>query len=140
MLDAPFHPPSILKSESYRPSLSLISRLGTYINLMRIMFDDSFSGNNWISLVYSRYASWEVRMYVNLTVRNDTGRLNTSPVTTMIPIVRLKWGCNHTITIPGKPERCPFLAGLKRLPTLPFSVNFQGGGRFFACVYVVKSI
>ena len=43
-------------------------------------------------------------MYVNLTARNDTGRLNTSPVTTMTPIVRLKWGCNHTITIPGKPK------------------------------------
>ena len=40
-------------------------------------------------------------MYVNLTVRNDTGRLNTSPVTTMTPIVHLKWGCNHTINIPG---------------------------------------
>ena len=42
-------------------------------------------------------------MYVNLTARNDTGRLNTSPVTSMSPVVRLKWGCNHTITIPGMP-------------------------------------
>ena len=42
-------------------------------------------------------------MHVNLTARNDTGRLNTSPVTTMTPVVRLKWGCNHTITIPGMP-------------------------------------
>ena len=48
-------------------------------------------------------------MYVNLTVRNDTGRLNTSPVTTMTPIVRLKWGCNHTINIPGT---CTCEAGL----------------------------
>ena len=42
-------------------------------------------------------------MHVNLTARNDTGLLNTSPVTTMTPVVRLKWGCNHTITIPGMP-------------------------------------
>ena len=42
-------------------------------------------------------------MHVNLTARNDTGRLNTSPVTTMTPVVRLKSGCNHTITIPGMP-------------------------------------
>ena len=61
----------------------------------------SYKGTNWISLVHNSYASWELRMYVNLTVRNDTGRLNTSPVTTMTPIVRLKWGCNHTINIPG---------------------------------------
>ena len=46
-------------------------------------------------------------MHVNLTVRNDTGRLNTSPVTTMTPIVRLKWGCNHTITIPGRSKVVP---------------------------------
>ncbi|XP_078378906.1 integrin beta-like protein A [Oculina patagonica] len=60
----------------------------------------SYQGFNWISLVYNSEAAWELRMYVNLTVRNDTGRLNTSPVTTMTPIVRLKWGCNHTINIP----------------------------------------
>ena len=46
-------------------------------------------------------ASWELRMYVNLTRRSDTGRLNTSPVATMTPIVRLKYGCNHSIVIPG---------------------------------------
>ncbi|KAL9963573.1 hypothetical protein ACROYT_G027096 [Oculina patagonica] len=63
-------------------------------------FQVSYQGGDWISLVYNSYASWELRMYVNLTVRNDTGRLNTSPVTTMTPIVRLKWGCNHTINIP----------------------------------------
>ena len=46
-------------------------------------------------------ASWEIGMYVNLTKRSDTGRLNTSPVATMTPIVRLKYGCNHSIVIPG---------------------------------------
>lgn len=61
----------------------------------------SYEGSNWISLVHHSGASWQLRMYVNLTVRNDTGRMNTSPVTTMTPIVRLKFGCNHTIFIPG---------------------------------------
>lgn len=61
----------------------------------------SYEGYNWISLVHESGASWQLRMYVNLTVRNDTGRMNTSPVTTMTPIVRLKFGCNHTIFIPG---------------------------------------
>ncbi|XP_015760399.1 PREDICTED: uncharacterized protein LOC107339598 isoform X2 [Acropora digitifera] len=60
----------------------------------------SYEGYNWISLVHESGASWQLRMYVNLTVRDDTGRMNTSPVTTMTPIVRLKFGCNHTIFIP----------------------------------------
>ena len=61
----------------------------------------SYSGVNWIALVHASEASWEIGMYVNLTKRSDTGRLNTSPVATMTPIVRLKYGCNHSIVIPG---------------------------------------
>ena len=44
----------------------------------------------------------------NLTQREDTGRVNSSPVSAISPIVRLQHGCNHTIEIPGKFDR--FLA------------------------------
>jgi hypothetical protein len=60
----------------------------------------SFSGGDWISLVTGG-GSWEVRMYVNLTKRNDSGLINTSPTAAMSPIVRLQYGCNHTLVIPG---------------------------------------
>ena len=45
--------------------------------------------------------SWEVRVKGNLTQREDTGRINSSPVSAISPIVRLQHGCNHTIEIPG---------------------------------------
>ena len=41
-------------------------------------------------------------MRLNLTKRNDTGLVNSSPKTAMTPIVRLQHQCNHTITIPGR--------------------------------------
>ena len=72
------------------------------IQLTVVVFTScSYSGGDWIALVPVSGASWELRMYVNLTRRSDTGRLNTSPVATMTPIVRLKYGCNHSIVIPG---------------------------------------
>ena len=58
-------------------------------------------------------------MHVNLTARNDTGRLNTSPVTTMTPVVRLKSGCNHTITIPGMPVNLLISCLFTFLPVCP---------------------
>ena len=36
----------------------------------------------------------------NLTRRTDNGRVNTSPVTSVTPIVRLRHGCSHRIVIP----------------------------------------
>ncbi len=43
-----------------------------------------------------------MRLKGNLTVRPDTGTINTSPITTAAPILRLQHGCNHTFVIPGK--------------------------------------
>ncbi|XP_033118170.1 uncharacterized protein LOC117117811 [Anneissia japonica] len=39
-------------------------------------------------------------MSVNLTRRQDTGRLNSSPLSSITPVVRLQYGCNHTLVIP----------------------------------------
>lgn len=43
--------------------------------------------------------SWEVRVKGNLA-RRSNGRVNSSPVTTSTPIVRLQSGCTHNIRIP----------------------------------------
>ena len=60
-----------------------------------------YTGNAWISLVRGG-GRWEVRVKGNLTVRPDTERINTSPITAISPILRLQHGCNHTINIPGR--------------------------------------
>lgn len=49
-------------------------------------------------------AGWELRVKGNLSRRADNGLINTSPISTMAPIVRLQHGCNHTIVIPGRAE------------------------------------
>ena len=68
-----------------------------------ILFPYSFTGQNWIStLVYGADSSWEVRVKGNLTQRADTGKINTSPISAMPPIVHLQHGCNYTIEVPGK--------------------------------------
>ena len=45
--------------------------------------------------------SWELRVKGNLNARTNTGLINTSPQTSMLPFVRLQFGCDNTIRIPG---------------------------------------
>ncbi|XP_062621620.1 uncharacterized protein LOC134283182 [Saccostrea cucullata] len=58
-----------------------------------------FTGGGWISLV-SGGGSWEMRTTIDLNRRRDTGKINSSPVSAMPPIIRLQHGCEHNITIP----------------------------------------
>ena len=61
-----------------------------------------FSGGNWLStLVHGRDGGWELRVKGNLTARNDTGSINSSPISSAPLTVRIQYGCNHTIQIPG---------------------------------------
>ena len=56
----------------------------------------------WISLIIGSEGSWEFRVRGNLTYREDTGLINSSPVVNILPLIRLQHGCNHIIKIPGK--------------------------------------
>ena len=51
-------------------------------------------------------AEWSVQMVVDLTVRDDTRRINSSPKAAMAPVVRLQMGCDMTVTIPGRTRVC----------------------------------
>ena len=83
--------------------------LGYYSVLYNLLSNENhclsirYSSCCWIGLV-SGGGSWEVRVKGNLTRRADNGLINTSPISTMPPIVRLQHGCNHTIQIPGKAD------------------------------------
>ncbi|XP_060556057.1 deleted in malignant brain tumors 1 protein-like isoform X2 [Ruditapes philippinarum] len=60
-----------------------------------------FTGGDWIStLNVGRDGSWKLLINADLSVRPDTGRINSSPRAEITPIVRLQYNCNHTITIP----------------------------------------
>ena len=82
-----------------------------------------YTGGDWIALVRGG-GSWEVRVKGNLTVRPDTGRINTSPITAISPILRLQHGCNHTIDIPSmhaialKAWLCYLITDLYTIPSV----------------------
>ena len=64
-------------------------------------FRNSFEGNAWVSLIYGG-GRWSVWTTVNATKREDTGKLNSSPVTSTAPVVRVQQNCERVIEIRGK--------------------------------------
>ncbi|XP_048727710.2 uncharacterized protein LOC125645867 [Ostrea edulis] len=55
----------------------------------------------WIdTLQVNPSTHWMIATRIDLAYRQDIGRINTSPVTAMQPIVRLQRGCSHSIRIP----------------------------------------
>ncbi|XP_071812319.1 uncharacterized protein [Apostichopus japonicus] len=74
------------------------------------MFTVGFSGSAWLTLMNGA-GSWDLLTIVDLTVRADTGRINSAPVTDILPVVPFKNGCTNTLTIPvrdvdGDDVRC----------------------------------
>ena len=63
--------------------------------------DNSFSSCCWISLSYGGSPSWSLWVRFNLAIRPDTGLINSSPVSSIAPIVRIQYNCDITIQIPG---------------------------------------
>ncbi|XP_052273871.1 integrin beta-like protein C isoform X2 [Dreissena polymorpha] len=60
-----------------------------------------FTGCCWIgSLVYGGDSHWKLQITMDTRVRSDTGRMNASPRVDFPPIIRVQYGCNHTINIP----------------------------------------
>ena len=55
-----------------------------------------FTGNAWISPFSS---SWNISTTFSLIIRNDTGRINSSPRAITAPVIRVQEGCNHTFNL-----------------------------------------
>ena len=62
-----------------------------------------FTGSAWVALLQGG-SGWELRVKGNLAPRADNGRINSSPITAIPPLVRLRHGATHTIVIPGRYE------------------------------------
>nr|XP_039251110.1 uncharacterized protein LOC120328647 [Styela clava] len=64
-------------------------------------FDITFEGNAWIGGLYgSAGGRWAVPLLgIDVGIRNDTGKVNTSPRTLSAPVVRLQLGCASDIVI-----------------------------------------
>jgi hypothetical protein len=62
-------------------------------------FEASFIGSAWIALVVGGSGDWEVRLKLDTTNRKDTGVINTTPISTIPPIVTVRKGIKSTIPI-----------------------------------------
>lgn len=63
-------------------------------------YQASFTGSAWINLNLGGGGAWEVRTKLDTRIRPDTGMVNSSPVTTMAPMVRTSRGYKYQISIP----------------------------------------
>ncbi|XP_053391178.1 CUB and sushi domain-containing protein 3-like [Mercenaria mercenaria] len=80
-------------------------------------FSFSFSDCCWIStLVVGAGGNWNVQATVDLSVRSDTERINSSPTVDMTPMLNLQHGCFYKIELPvgdvdGDIVRCRWAKG-----------------------------
>lgn len=56
--------------------------------------------------------SMRMTLTADLQPRSDTGVINSSPVVTMTPVVRLLAGCQHSLRIPGTSTSMHWIADL----------------------------
>ena len=69
---------------------------------LTILYRFTTGFNYWIlSLIIGGEGRYELRVRGNLTYREDTGLINSSPVANIPSVVYLQLGCRSTITIPG---------------------------------------
>ncbi|KAK3597236.1 hypothetical protein CHS0354_004990 [Potamilus streckersoni] len=59
----------------------------------------TFTSCCWINLVAATSWDWSLQARANVTRRSDTGKLNSSPRTSVSPIVRIAHGCYATINL-----------------------------------------
>ena len=73
----------------------------------QVAYNFTASINNTVTIGFSRCCwlapytsdSWNVSTTFSLVVRNDTGKINSSPRAITSPVLRLQQGCNHTIVL-----------------------------------------
>lgn len=97
--------------EHRRPLLEKTPR--SFFEIKRILLSNvffycfRFEGCCWQSLSNgASSSSMRMTMTTDLQPRSDSGVINSSPVVTMTPIVRLLAGCQHSIRIPGMHGDC----------------------------------
>ena len=89
------------------------------IERLNVLFLFSYSSCCWISLANGGNGNWFLSTTVNLTRRQDNGKINSSPISALSPIVRHQQGCSKTLVIPaedsdGDKVRCRWSTGSHR--------------------------
>jgi hypothetical protein len=74
-------------------------KIWTYTVPKTSNYQASFTGGAWIALVVGGNGNWEVRVMLDTTVRADTKTINSSPIASTSPVVRMRAGFVHKVTI-----------------------------------------
>lgn len=72
------------------------------MQILLSLFHNSFRGLSWMRLIDGGAAGSFVFTAVNVTKRIDTGKINSSPVTSTPLVMRVQQNCEHAISITGK--------------------------------------
>ncbi|VDI29616.1 Hypothetical predicted protein [Mytilus galloprovincialis] len=59
-----------------------------------------YSGCCWADRVKSSSGNWLLLATANLSIRADNGRINSSPVSSMQPVITIKQNCSYALKIP----------------------------------------
>ena len=99
-------------------NLSFIYFLDYHKPQLNVLFLCSYSDCCWISLANGG-SSWFLSTTVNLTRQQNNGKINSSPISALSPIVRIQQGCPRIISIPaedsdGDKVRCRWSTGQYR--------------------------
>lgn len=100
--------------------IKLLQSISIRTSDLNVLFLSSYSSCCWISLTNGGNGNWFLSTTVNLTRRQDIyGKINSSPISALSPIVRLQQGCPRTISIPaedsdGDKVRCRWSTGQNR--------------------------
>ena len=86
-----------------------------------------FTGNAWIAPFSGR---WNISTTFSLAIRNDTGRINSTPRAITAPVIRLLEGCNHTLNLAvsdpdGDIVRCRWARGAE-CASICNNIHFPG--------------
>ncbi|XP_023201452.1 mucin-2-like [Xiphophorus maculatus] len=62
-------------------------------------FQLSLDGGNWITGIINSIVSWRAVTDVELSFRSDSNQINTSPVTTILPALRIPSNCPRNVSL-----------------------------------------
>ena len=67
-----------------------------------ILYFHSYESCCWVGLDSHDGRSWKLAAAIDMNIRPDTGRINSSPIAESLPVQFMEKGCSHyVLQIPG---------------------------------------
>lgn len=115
---SPTHLPPAVLSQSRACNLKSIPSTICSVEIVSASnCGNRFSDCCWINELGATDLKYSIQTSGSLNVRQDTGKVNSSPVSATSPIVRLQWNCSYSLDIvtddpDGDEVRCRWAKGI----------------------------